>query len=306
MSGVFSGFFIIWAVIGVGFLVGRSGFLGPHGQVVLSKLAFYVASPPLLFLTISQADIAQILSTPLLIAMLSAWLTMGLYAGVSRFALKRDAATVVLGSQAAGQVNAANLGIPIAMFVLGDASQVAPVMLFQLAINSPLYLTAMDTLTDGHRPTPGSILKNTFTNPLIVGSLLGILFGATGWQLPDLVLQPVELVAGASIPAMLLAFGMSLVGSRPLSDKRERMDTLLASAAKLFIHPALALLLGHLLGLVGPALYATVIMASLPTAQNLYVAAVRYNRATTVSRDTVLVTTVFSMVTMAIIAVVLS
>lgn len=306
MSGVFSGFFIIWTVIGVGFLVGRSGFLGPHGQVVLSKLSFYVASPPLLFLTISQADIAQVFSTPLLIAAVSAWLTMALYAAVARYALKRDASTVVMGSQAAAQVNAANLGIPIAMFVLGDASQVAPVMLFQLAINSPLYLTAMDTLTDGHRPTPWSIIKNTFTNPLIVGSLLGILFGATGWQLPDLVLQPIELVAGASIPAMLLAFGMSLVGSRPLSDKRERTDTLIASFAKLFVHPALALLLGLLLGLEGHPLYAAVIMASLPTAQNLYVAAVRYNRATTVSRDTVLVTTVFSMVTMAIIAVVLS
>lgn len=306
MSGVFSGFFIIWAVIGVGFLVGRSGFLGPHGQVVLSKLSFYVASPPLLFLTISQADIAQMFSAPLLIAAVSAWVTMLLYAAVARFALKRDAATVVMGSQAAAQVNAANLGIPIAMFVLGDASQVAPVMLFQLAINSPLYLTIMDTLTDGHRPTPWSIIKNTFTNPLIVGSLLGILFGATEWQLPDLVLQPIELVAGASIPAMLLAFGMSLVGSRPLSDKRERTDALIASFAKLFIHPALALFLGLLLGLDGHVLYAAVIMASLPTAQNLYVAAVRYNRATTVSRDTVLVTTVFSMVTMAIIAVVLS
>ncbi len=306
MSGVFSGFFIIWAVIGTGYLVGRSGFLGPHGQVVLSNLSFYVASPPLLFLTISQADIAQMFSAPLLIAAVSAWVTMLLYAAVARFALKRDAATVVMGSQAAAQVNAANLGIPIAMFVLGDASQVAPVMLFQLAINSPLYLTIMDTLTDGHRPTPWSIIKNTFTNPLIVGSLLGILFGATGWQLPDLVLQPIELVAGASIPAMLLAFGMSLVGSRPLSDKRERTDTLIASFAKLFIHPALALLLGLLLGLEGHPLYAAVIMASLPTAQNLYVAAVRYNRATTVSRDTVLVTTVFSMITMAIIAVVLS
>lgn len=306
MSGVFSGFFIIWAVIGVGFLVGRSGFLGPHGQVVLSKLSFYVASPPLLFLTISQADIAQMFSAPLLIAAVSAWVTMLLYAAVARFALKRDAATVVMGSQAAAQVNAANLGIPIAMFVLGDASQVASVMLFQLAINSPLYLTIMDTLTDGHRPTPWSIIKNTFTNPLIVGSLLGILFGATGWQLPDLVLQPIELVAGASIPAMLLAFGMSLVGSRPLSDKRERTDTLIASFAKLFIHPALALFLGLLLSLDDHVLYAAVIMASLPTAHNLYVAAVRYNRATTVSRDTILVTTVFSMVTMAIIAVVLS
>lgn len=306
MSGVFSGFFIIWAVIGTGYLVGRSGFLGPHGQVVLSKLAFYVASPPLLFVTISQADIAQTFSTPLLIALLSAWLTMGAYAAVARFALKRDAATVVMGSQAASQVNSANLGIPIAMFVLGDASQVAPVMLFQLAINTPLYLAAMDTLTDGRRPTVFSVLKNTFTNPLIIGSLLGIVFGASGWTLPDLMMEPIEIVAGASIPAMLLAFGMSLVGSRPLSDKSERIDTLIASGAKLLLHPALALLLGLLLGLEAHALYAAVIMAALPTAQNLYVAAVRYNRATTVSRDTVLVTTVLSMLTMAAVAMVLS
>lgn len=306
MSGVLSGFFIIWAVIGTGYLVGRSGFLGPHGQLVLSKLAFYVASPPLLFVTISRADIGQMLSTPLLIAAVSAWLTMGLYALVAGLVLKRETSTVVMGAQAAGQVNVANLGIPIALFVLGDASYVAPVMLFQLAVNTPLHLTLMDTLTDGHRPTAWSVLKNTLTNPLIVGSLLGILFGATGWQLPDLVMEPIELVAGASIPAMLLAFGMSLVGSRPLSDKRERTDTLLASSAKLLVHPALALAMGLLLDLQGHALYAAVVMASLPTAQNLYVAAVRYNRATTVSRDTVLVTTVLSMLTMTLVALVLS
>ena len=53
MTGVFSGFFIVWAVILTGYAVGRRGVLGPQGQLVLSKFAFYVASPPLLFLTIS-------------------------------------------------------------------------------------------------------------------------------------------------------------------------------------------------------------------------------------------------------------
>lgn len=306
MSGVFSGFFIIWTVIAAGYLVGRWGVLGPHGQTVLSRLAFYVASPPLLFLTISRADIAHMFSAPLLIATVSAWLTMGAYAAVARCALKRDASTVVMGAQAAGQVNAANLGIPIATFVLGDASQVAPVMLFQLAINSPLYLTVMDTLTGGRRPSVRAVLGSTFTNPLILGSLLGILFGATGWSLPALVLEPVELVAGASIPAMLLAFGVSLAGARPLSGKHERFDTLLAASAKLVLHPGLALALGLVLGLETYALFAAVIMACLPTAQNVYVAAVRYNRATIVSRDTVLLTTVFSMLTMAAAAWILS
>ncbi|RKQ34852.1 AEC family transporter [Kocuria tytonis] len=302
MSAVASGFFVVWAVIGVGYLVGRLRLLGPDGQRVLSGLAFYVASPPLLFTTLSRADIHHVFSVPLLVAAASAWLTMLGYGLVSRLALRRDASTVVMGSQAAGQVNAANLGIPVAMFVLGDASQVAPVMLFQLALNTPLYLTVMDTLTGGGRPTAGSVLKNIMTNPLIMGSALGIASSATGTALPDLVIQPVQIVAGAAVPAMLMAFGISLVGSRPLSDPGARWDTLLAAVAKVVVHPALALLLAWALGLTGPALYAAVIMAALPTAQNLYVAAVRYDRATTVCRDSVLVTTVVSMLTMAVAA----
>lgn len=306
MSGVASGFFIVWAVIGTGYVIGRLGLLGPHGQPVLSKLAFYVASPPLLFTTVAKADISHIFSAPLVVAGVSAWLTMLAYAAVSRFVLHRNASTVVMSAQAAGQVNSANLGIPIALFVLGDASQVAPVMLFQLALNTPLYLTIMDTLTGGERPTVGSVLKTVVTNPLIVGSGLGIASSLTGVTLPDLVMQPVEIVAGAAVPAMLLAFGISLVGSRPLSEPGTRADTLLASGAKVLVHPALALLLAWALGLSGPVLYSAVIMAALPTAQNLYVAAVRYDRATTVCRDTVLVTTVISMVSMAVAAVFLS
>ena len=187
MTGVFSGFFIVWAVILTGYAVGRRGVLGPQGQLVLSKFAFYVASPPLLFLTIAEADIARILSAPLLVAAVSAVLTTLAYAGISRWVLRRDLPTTVMGAQAASQVNSANLGIPIATFVLGDATQVVPVLLFQLALNTPVYLTIMDTLTDGRRPSLRTVAQNVLTNPMIVGSGLGILFAVTGWRLPELV-----------------------------------------------------------------------------------------------------------------------
>ncbi|RLZ03961.1 hypothetical protein CWC38_02945 [Kocuria tytonicola] len=306
MAGVLSGFFIVWAVIGLGYLVGRTGVLGADAQQVLSRLAFYVGSPPLLFTTLAQADVRHVFSAPLLVAAGSAWLTMLAYGLLSRFVLARDASTVVMGAQAAGQVNAANLGIPIALFVLGDASRVAPVMLFQLALNTPLYLTVMDTLTGGHRPTVGSVLRGIGSNPLIVGSALGIMSSTTALTPPDLVMEPVRIVAGAAVPAMLIAFGISLVGTRPLSVRGARADTLLATGAKVVLHPLLALVLARVLGLEGSALYAAVVMGSLPTAQNLYVAAVRYDRATTVCRDTVLLTTVTSVLSMTVVAVFLS
>ncbi len=308
MAGVFSGFFIVWAIIIAGYLVGRRGVLGPHGQEILSKFSFYVASPPLLFLTISEADIARMFSAPLLVAAVSALLTTLAYAGLARWLLRRDLATTVMGAQAASQVNSANLGIPIATFVLGDATQVVPVLLFQLAINTPVYLTVMDTLTDGRRPSLGSVLHNVVTNPMIVGSALGILFAVTGWQLPEVVEQPVRLVSGASIPAMLMAFGISLVGASPLRrGAGPRRDVALAAAFKLLLHPLLAFVFARfLLGLDGHLLYAVVVMAALPTAQNIYVAAVRYGRAEVLCRDTVLVTTVVAMLTMAGVALVLS
>lgn len=308
MGGVFSGFFIVWAVILAGWAVGRRDVLGPQGQLVLSKFSFYVASPPLLFVTISRADIGQILSAPLLVAAVSAVLTTLAHAGLARWVLRRDLATTVMGAQAASQVNSANLGIPIATFVLGDASQVVPVLLFQLALNTPVYLTIMDALTDGRRPSLRTVAGNVVTNPMIVGSALGILFAVTGWRLPELLAQPIELVAGASIPSMLMAFGVSLVGAAPLRrGSRYRRDVVLAAAFKLVLHPLLAFLFARfVLGLDGSVLYAVVVMAALPTAQNIYVAAVRYGRAEEVCRDTVLVTTAVAMLTMAAVALLLS
>ena len=205
-------------------------------------------------------------------------------------------------------MNSANLGITIATFVLGDATQVVPVLLFQLALNTPVYLTIMDTLTDGRRPSLRTVAQNVLTNPMIVGSGLGILFAVTGWRLPELVEEPVRLIAGASIPAMLMAFGVSLVGAVPLRrGDSPRRDVMVASVLKLVLHPLLAFLFARLvLGLDGHLLYAVVVMAALPTAQNIYVAAVRYDRAQVLCRDTVLVTTVVAMLTMAGVAFLLS
>lgn len=45
MQGVLTGFAVIAVVIGVGYVIGRRGYLGENGREVLTKLAFHVASP---------------------------------------------------------------------------------------------------------------------------------------------------------------------------------------------------------------------------------------------------------------------
>ncbi|NQD41288.1 AEC family transporter, partial [Glutamicibacter halophytocola] len=58
-------------------------------------------------------------------------------------------------------------------------------------------------------------------------------------------------------------------------------------------------------GLRGEMLVASVIMAGLPTAQNIFVTASRYNHGVTVAKDTVLITTICAIPLMMLLAVML-
>lgn len=294
MLGVLAGFFVVWCIILVGMFVGRKGILGDNARQVLSGLTFFVASPALLFETLSKARLHDVFAAPLLVTAVGAVATAALFFIIVRFLLKRSVPESLMSSMSASLANSANLGIPIAVYVLGDASYVAPLLIFQLAFFTPVFLMALDSTTSSHRTTPLRFVVMILKNPMIVGSALGLLVAGTGWQVPALVLQPIHLIGGAAIPAMLMAFGMSLNGSRPLQAAQgRRVDALLASAFKLIVHPGIAYVFARFaLGLEGQALFAVVVTSALPTAQNVFVAASRYKTGLTVAKDTVLITTV--------------
>lgn len=307
MTGVLEGFSIIWVVIAVGYLVGRTGVLGDQARYVLNRVTFFVASPALLFTTLANSDPVSVLGPLLWVAGLSAAVTAVLYHLVTARWLKRPPSERIVAAMAASTVNSANLGLPIALYVLGDMSYAAPIILFQLALYQPINLAMLDASTSKHRTTALALVLSTFKNPMIIGSLLGLVVALTGFKVPQLVLEPITLISGASIPCMLMAFGISLVGSKPLSKKSgRRADTLIGSAAKLILQPLVAWILAYLVfGLRGDLLVACVIMAGLPTAQNIFVTASRYEHGVIVAKDTVLVTTVCAIPLMMILAVVL-
>ncbi|MEC5192217.1 MULTISPECIES: AEC family transporter [unclassified Arthrobacter] len=308
MLGVLAGFSVVWCIILVGMFVGRRGILGENARSVLSALTFFVASPALLFETLSKAKLNDVFAAPLLVTAAGAIVTASLFFVIVRFLLGRPLPESLVSSMGASLANSANLGIPIAVFVLGDAGYVAPLLIFQLAFFTPLFLMALDATTSTHRTTPLGFGLMILRNPMIVGSGLGLLVAGTGWQVPELVMQPIHLIGGAAIPAMLIAFGMSLNGSRPLqATAGRRLDTLLASGFKLIVHPALAFLFARFgLGMADQALFAVVVTSALPTAQNVFVVASRYQTGLTVAKDTVLITTIVAVPAMICVALLLT
>lgn len=253
-----------------------------------------------------QSEPGEVLSTPMLVAALAGLLTGGLLLGVLRVATSRRGVDLVVAAISGSVVNGANMGFPIAAYVLGDISHAIPVILFQQAVYTPLYLFVLHALTQERSPGPAGVARSILANPTIIASAVGLVLSAAGVRIPEVMLEPVRSLADMAIPAMLLAYGLSLYGSRPFArDDGYRGLIAVSSATKLVVMPLIALGIGAALGLRGQDLYAVVVMAALPTAQNVYVAAARYEASENLARDTVLVTTIGTVVVLLVLAGVL-
>ncbi len=293
MEGVVLGFATIVAVIGVGALVAHLGVVDLGAQQVLSRIAFFVASPALLLTTVAEADTHGVLSRSLVATAVGVVVPAATYIGVAWWRWRRSVGERVIGALASSYVNAGNLGLPVAAYVLGDAALVAPTLLMQLLVLQPVALAVLDADVRGHRPTLRQVLVRPFTNPLTIGTLIGLLLSVTGWTLPPIVLDPIELIGAMAVPGMLLAYGIALRLGPGFGGEVPAAELALTSALKLGVQPLVAFAVAHLaLGLSGPALLAVVVCSSLPTAQNVFVHATRYDRSPTLARDTILVTTV--------------
>jgi malonate transporter len=294
MIEILTGFAVISLAILVGWVAARTGVLRPEARTVLARLNFSVLAPFLLFSVLATADVGRLFSSLLPVSAIAAVSMMLAFSVVSLAVLRRDVARTTIGALAAGYVNSNNIGIPIALYLLGDAAYSAPVVLLQLLVFAPIALAVLDASAEGRTSVRG-ILRSTVTNPIIVGSLLGVLVAVSGIELPAIVLHPVQLIGQAAVPLMLIAYGLSLHGQRMFEPGTGLRDVLLASTLKLAAMPVVAWAVGAFaFGLEGRELYAVTVLAALPTAQNVFVFAQRYETAEVMARDTVFLTTVGS------------
>jgi malonate transporter len=305
MGAVVTALATMAAIIATGWFLGRRGTLGPRGLPVLARVCFSVATPALLFDTVAHADLHVLLSRSALVTALSTT-TVALSAIVMlAFVWHRAAADVVFGTLAASYVNAGNLGLPLAVYLLGNAVAVVPPLLFQLLVIAPIAFTVLDAHLSAARPGLAGILARTMRNPIIVASLSGLLLAALPWRLPAPLFGPFILIGAAAAPLALLTFGMSVASARAEGEATRRRELVLVTVLRTVVSPCLALLLGHGLGLDHGALLAVVTMAALPTAQNVLVYATQYRRGQALARDAGVLTSTLAVPALLIIAAML-
>ncbi len=288
-----------FAVIGLGYIAGRTRFFSAEATAYLTKFVFYFALSAMLFGFAANLSLAETFSWAFvwayLLATTAVWTLVAAVArwrGASGEEALFEAHTGVIG-------NVGFLGIPMLALLLGPKA-VGPVLLV-LAVDLIVFSSVVTTLITGLRAgrvTLGTckiLADGILRNPMIVSVGLGLAWGATGWTLAGPVNEFLTLLGAAATPCALFAIGASLAGRNA---ERVHVAAWL-SFAKLVLHPAAVAVTSLWIFKVEP--YAASVMiaaAALPVAGNVFILAQHYGVAPQRVSTAILISTAASILTL--------
>jgi predicted permease len=278
------------------FLAAGAGYFGSkYLQVTprsLSQVAFYIFSPCLVFnlLTTSQLsgqDIARMVAFATV-----TMLALGALAWVlgSLFRLERRLLVAVLLTSMFS--NAGNYGLSLNLFAFGETA-LAHASLYFVTSAILIYTVGVIIACLGSMSLKNA-LRGLFKVPAIYAVALALLFNHLGLGLPLPLDRTVTLLAGAAIPMLMILMGVQLQHARW---DGQTLALTLTNLMRLVAAPVVAIALGLIFGLKGPALQAGVLESAMPTAVVMTVLATEYNVEPSFVTAVVFTTTLLSPIT---------
>lgn len=283
-------------VMALGYGTRRLGWLRREEISTINKIAFRIFLPCLLYYNIYCSDLSGSFD-PLLMAFAvgGVLLTFGLALGYTLLTEKLPERRGVL-IQGMFRSNYVIMGIPVATALLG-ADQLGTVSIL-IAVIVPLFNMLAVVVLEvfrGQKPKPLHILGQIAKNPLVIGSVLGILTLVAGIRLPHILEQTIQSVSAIASPLQLFLLGAFFQFSGLKTYRRELVTV---SIAKLIVSPGLFLGLGALLGFRGVAFVSLIGIFASPTAVNSFTMAQQMGGDAELAGDIVVTTSAASILTM--------
>ena len=293
----------VFLVILLGGLLQRIGLFPRSICSAIDKYVFRIALPFMLFQDISSMDL-QTDADPAF-ALFCALGTCVMFLGTwgMTVLLCRDKKIRGAFVQASARGSAAILGIAFVNNIYGNSGY-APFMimcavpLFNIFSVIILTIHARES-TEETAKSQGLLLKKTLrgiiTNPIILGILAGVPFALLHLELPQILLSAVSSVGKTATPMALLSIGAAFEGKKALTKIR---PTILASAMKLCILPALFLPVAIWSGFRGSELVAVLVMTGSPTTISCYIMAKNMGNDAELTASIVVATSLISSLTL--------
>ncbi|MDO5619988.1 MAG: AEC family transporter [Paracoccus sp. (in: a-proteobacteria)] len=291
-----------FALIGLGWLAGRTRFFPPEATAWLTKFVFYFALSAMLFRFASGLDLGALWDGRFVMA----YLTGSLLVWAIGFAAARwrglplpDAA---MEAHCAMTGNTGFLGVPMLVVLLGPAA-IGPVLMV-LTIDMVVFSTLITLLI--HAARHGRVtaamvlpmLRGLAGNPMIVSMLAGLGWAVLDLPMPGPLDEFLALLGGAATPGALFAIGAGLAGRAA-----QRLGPALwLAGAKLVLHPLAVAIAAFAIFRVEPVSAGIMVAAAaLPVAGNVYILAQHFNVAVQRVSAAILISTAASIATVPLV-----
>ena len=258
----------MFLLLAAGYLSKRFGILSLEDIPRTNRIAFRIFLPCLLFYNIYNAELSYAIRPKLILFAVCGVLLVfaGAVYGAHRFERNQDRKGPI--AQGIFRSNFVIMGIPIAQAIVGDAD-LSPVAIL-IAVIVPMFNFLSVVILEkfrGGRVKTGEVLLEIAKNPLIIGSVLGIVFLLLHIRLPAVVEKAVSNLGSIATPLQLFLLGAFFRFSglrhyvRPLT---------VVTLVKLFVTPAVMLSAAALLGIRGVEFLGLIGIFASPTAINSF------------------------------------
>lgn len=284
----------VFIIIGLGVLAGCRLELNVQ---TLSRTVLYVFGPALVFrslftIELSPAEAGQIVAFVLVTTAVLGVLAWGMTRALRFDAVQSNAFLLTILF-----INSGNYGLPVNLFAFGNPGLERAVIYFATAAvltnTIGIYIAVR-----GHAG-PREALRNVFRLPLIYAVVLALVLRLAGITiLPDTLFRPIDLLADASVPVLLLTLGLELAKT---TLDRQLWTVGLATVTRLVIAAIVAGVIATLMGLQGLTRQVCIVEASMPTAVMSVVLAVEFNTQPRFVTSVVFTSTLVSFVTLTVL-----
>lgn len=263
----------LFLLVAVGWASVRIGLFTPQISRALGAFTFRLLMPVLLFDLMSGFAAMPPVDLRVLVAFFgSCALVYAAGRVYFRRCFRTDAAGTTVLAMAGIFGNNVQLGVPIVEASLGPRAMptISMLIIFNVLLLWTVAIASVEfgrhgrirSLSESARP-----MLKVFRNPIVLGIIAGMLWSYSGLALPDFAERSVKLISRSTTPMCLIVVGMGLAEH---SFRAALAKGLSSTAAKLLVQPLTVWLIARAIGLGDLETQATVLMASLPIAINIY------------------------------------
>lgn len=296
----------VFLIIFLGWFLKEKKILSKEFVPTTNDLVFKILLPIQLFMDISATDIKSMVNPKFMIfCFVSTVICVGLiWFFASIFVKERRS----IGSfvQGAYRGSAAILGVAFSQNMYGNSGMVPMMIIASVPFYNIMAVTLYTIYGEGQKLHGRQFIKKVLlgivTNPIIIGIVCGIPFTLLNIQFPIMIDKTLSNLAGITAPLALLIVGADFEGAKAI---KKLNLTVIATTIKLVVQPAIMLPIAIWLGFRNQELVAIVIMLSAPTTVASYIMARSMKNDEVLSCSIVVLTTLFSSITITVIIYIL-